>query len=728
MPDTTLILLLVKVSALLAAVLLAARLMRSASAARRHGVWSAAFVALLVLPPLALLLPALPVPVPGWTPSAETAAVADALNAPTPATIHPTGPTSLATPLDAGAPSIGYAPSTSFALPPVRTTLVAIWIAGALAALIALAIALGRVARLILGARVLDTAPWRESCRRVAAQLDFNRPVRVVASPAVITPMAGGLIRPTVFVPANADGWDAERREIVLAHEIAHLASGDPVAKLLTHVTCAVYWFHPLVWLAERQATVDCERACDERVLALGVRPSRYAQVLLDFADTAPIHVAGAVVPIVRRSRLEERLMTILTAPPRPAVARRRWFPALAAAALTLSLAAARPSSPVAPFSEEASAAAASLTPATPVPPASEPAPVLAQASPAVSAPAERQVAPPMRLVAADCWSQGADSRSFSGTISMSGTTIHEQIGWRGRDRVIQTSVGDMRMCMTAEQMDRDADSAPSAWIGGSRRVLLETRLPNDVRSMEIDQGAITFTVNGQARPVDAAASQWRDALLAVLDPIWEISRVRGTVSSLRGEISSILGERSSLRGEISSLRGEVSSMRGEISSLRGQESSLRGEISSIRGHESSLRGMISSERGAISSLQSSRWDSELDRDEIAARIGRHENEIRRIEAEIARYDAAAREREVERQIAAFDIEGKVAAVERRIREFDVEARVAAVERQIAGLGVERRIEAIEKEIAAVDLPGRLAELEGRRDAALARLRAVLGG
>jgi predicted nucleic acid-binding Zn-ribbon protein len=609
----------------------------------------------------------------------------------------------------------------------VRTTLVAIWIAGALASFIALAVALGRVARLILDARVLDTAPWRETCRRVAAQLDFNRPVRVVASPAVVTPMAGGLIRPTVFVPANADDWDAERREIVLAHEIAHLASGDPVAKLLTHVTCAVYWFHPLVWLAERQAAWDCERACDERVLALGIRPSRYAQVLLDFADTAPIRVAGAVVPIVRRSRLEERLMTILAAPPRPAVARRRWFPALAAAALTLSLAAARPS-PAAPFSQEVSAAAASQTPATPVPRASEPAPVSAQASPAVSARAERQVAPPVRLAAADCWSDGTDSRSISGTISMSGTTIHEMIGWRGRDRVIQTSVGDMRVCMIAEQMDGDRNAPPSAWIGGSRRVVLETRLPNDVRSMEIEQGATTWTVNGQARPVDAAAEQWRDALLAVLDPIWEISRVRGTVSSLRGEISSILGERSSLRGEISSLRGEVSSMRGEISSLRGQESSLRGEISSILGHESSLRGMISSERGAISSLQSSRWDSELDRNEIAARIGRHENEIRRIEAEIARYDAAARVREVEREIAAFDIEGKVAAVERRIREFDLDARVAAVERQIAGLGVERRIEALEKDIEAVDLPGRLAELEGRRDAALARLRAVLGG
>ena len=55
------------------------------------------------------------------------------------------------------------------------------------------------------------------------------------------------------------------------------------------------------------------------------------------------------------------------------------------------------------------------------------------------------------------------------------------------------------------------------------------------------------------------------------------------------------------------------------------------------------------------------------------ARIGRHENEIRRIEAEIAKYDAAARVREVEREIAAFDIEGKVAAVERRIEALEKE-------------------------------------------------------
>jgi beta-lactamase regulating signal transducer with metallopeptidase domain/predicted nucleic acid-binding Zn-ribbon protein len=619
------------------------------------------------------------------------------------------------------------APRASFTLPPMRAMLVSIWVAGALAALVALAVALARVARLALSSRVLETQDWRETCTRIAEQLEFRKPVRVIASPAVITPMAGGIVRPTVFVPSNAETWDAERREIVLSHEIAHLASGDPMTKLLSHVVCALYWFHPLVWLAQREAAGDCERACDERVLSLGVRPSIYAQVLLDFADTAPARVAGAVVPIVRRSRLEARVMAILVSSPRPAVARRRLFPALGAAALTISLAAAQPA-PAAPGRGAQSAPEPPPLSTSRTPPASEMGRVSAPASPALLPQAATPIAPAALRPVADCWDAGPDSRSFSGSLSMSGTTIHERIGWRGGDPVIEVQFGDLSACMIAETFDGDRDARPSEWIGSARRVVLETRRRNDVRAMEIDGGSITWTVNGQSRPVDEAAAQWRTALLAVLEPTWELSRLRGTVSSMRGEISSILGERSSLRGEISSLRGQVSSMKGEISSLRGHESSLRGEISSIRGHESSLRGMISSERGAISSLGASRSNSGLDRDEIAERIRRHENEISRIEAEITRYDADARVRAVEREIDLFDVESKVAAVERRIREFELDARVAAVEREIANLEVERRIAAIERDIDAVDLPGRTRELEGRRDAALAGLRRLLSG
>jgi beta-lactamase regulating signal transducer with metallopeptidase domain len=702
---------LLKVSILLAAALFAARALRGAPAARRHGIWSMAFVALLALPLLALVLPALRVPVPSWPSTAlpNSPAIADRVgDVETPELPIATGSRS-----NVGlssAPATGVE-SAQIDVPSLATLLAGIWLAGAAASLVALLIALGRVGRMTTGAHALDSAEWRDTVRQVSELLGVRRGVRVLAAEGVITPLAGGIIRPTVYVPRDAAQWDAERRQIVLAHEIAHLASRDPLRKLVSRVACALYWFHPLVWLAQRQATTDCEQACDETVLALGVRPSTYARVLLDFADAAPLRVAGALVPIVRRAHLEERLMAILRPSPRPAAAFRGLFFLVAIGALTLTLAAARPGSPVA---VPAGATDAALEPETPD--------TIEESGARVTRATDSAPSAAVVLAAEPCWDYASDERSFSGSISMSGRTIHEQIGRRGDDRVIQTRLGDVRLCMIAEGFGSDREAPPSEWIARADRVILETERGNDVRQMAIAGNDVTWTVGGQARPVDAAASEWRAALLAVLDPVWELAQLRGLASTMRGEISTVRGHASTLRGEISTLRGHMSTLRGEISTVRGHGSTLRGEISTIRGHESTLRGRISTERGAISSLRALRGTG----DDVSALIRRREDEIRRIEAEIARYDADARVRVVERELADFNVEAKVAELEQQIRDFDLAGRTAAIERQIADLDVERRVQAIENDIQALDVPGRSQELEQQRDAALARLLDVL--
>jgi predicted nucleic acid-binding Zn-ribbon protein len=403
--------------------------------------------------------------------------------------------------------------------------------------------------------------------------------------------------------------------------------------------------------------------------------------------------------------------MAILRPSPRPAAAFRGLLALVGIGALTLALAAARPVSSVAMPAE---ATDVTLEPESPR--------VIEESRTRAARVADSAPSAAVVLAAEPCWDSASDERSFSGTISMSGRTIHEQIGRRGDDRVIQTRLGDLRLCMVTEGFGGDREAPPSEWIALADRVILETQRGNDVRQMAIAGNDVTWTVGGQARPVDAAASEWRAALLAVLDPIWELAQLRGVASTMRGEISTIRGERSTLRGEISTLRGHVSTLRGQISTVRGHASTLRGEISTIRGHESSLRGRISAERGAISSLRALRETG----DDVAARIRAHEDEIRRIEAEIARYDADARVLAVQRELADFTVETKVAELEHEIRDFDLDGRTATIERQIADLDVERRVQAIENDIQALDVPGRSRELEQRRDAALARLRDVL--
>jgi beta-lactamase regulating signal transducer with metallopeptidase domain/predicted nucleic acid-binding Zn-ribbon protein len=716
------LLLLVKATLLLGIAFIAVYWERTAPALRRHGVWSTTFIALLVLPLLAVILPAIRVPVPVALTASRSVArevefgTSGTKPAPEAVTQRMAGTSQSTVDPSASAPR-GRVERAAVSATPLQV-LTTLWLGGAVLALLAMARSLYRVRRLAAsGSGVADTA-LNNAADHIARKLGLGSQPSLVLSDKVSSPMAGHLAGPVIFLPADATQWDTERRDIVLAHEMTHLLRRDPFRILAARAACGLYWFHPLMWVAARRFAADCEQACDENVLALGIRPSTYARVLMDFASAPATPAPNIALPIVNRHRLETRLMAILSnADRRPVSARRAALTTLTAAGVIVAIAAAQPAPAGAVTAPTGNTPA--IEASTP-PPASKPETV----TPTSATPRGTGMLASQR---GSCWNEASGNRGFSGSSTVSSGRIIQRIGRMGRERVAQMTFGDLRVCMFTDGYEGSELTSPSDWIGEADRVVLETERGNDVRRLEIDDRRTTWTINDRSAAMDDGARAWRSALLDLLDASWEVNMLRGQESSMRGEISSTLGERSSLLGEISSLRGQVSSMLGEISSLRGEESSLRGEISSIRGHESSLRGQISSERGAVSSLESQRWERNADREAIASRIRRHQDAIREIEDEIVRYNADARVREVERRIDAVATDQKVAAVERRIREFDVESKVAAVEREIANLGVERRIRGIEGEIDALNVDTRAVEIDARRDRALDRLRSVLG-
>jgi hypothetical protein len=493
-----------------------------------------------------------------------------------------------------------------------------------------------------------------------------------------------------------------------------HLAAHDPQRHVLARIAVALYWFHPLAWLAARQATAAREQACDERVLALGTRPSAYARALLDLSEAIQSPLSAATLPIVQKSLLEARVMAILNGTIRPSSAPRGVTLIVGIAAITVGVAVATPGA-ARPGNDTR----------------------WVETSPSLATPALAVTHPEVLLSTTslqrgndrsrECWS-GVGADSFSGSMSTTGRNlVLEQIGTlNDTHRVALFTADGVRLCMFGEDVGpADLDEPPSRWIRRGKRVIIESSRGATTQRLTIEGGntqQALWQVNGVTRNVDRSAEEWRDRMLATLDAYWELTTLRGEQTTRRGQITSIRGEETSLRGEITSLRGEVTSMRGRITSIRGQETSMRGRITSILGHETSLRAQITSARGAITSINASRYaGADADR-----RIAEYERQIERIEREITDYNAAAKVAAIEKEIAAFDADRKIEEIEKQIDEFAVERKVAEIERRIADLKVDDKVREIERAIEALDIERRSAALEKRIEAERGRLKAAI--
>lgn len=103
----------------------------------------------------------------------------------------------------------------------------------------------------------------------------------VYTGKTITSPFVFGFIRPCICLPEN---MDAVTMSYVIAHEEAHIRRRDHWWKPLGFLLLAVYWFHPLMWLAYVLFCRDIELACDERVIRdyTDLQRADYSEALLE--------------------------------------------------------------------------------------------------------------------------------------------------------------------------------------------------------------------------------------------------------------------------------------------------------------------------------------------------------------------------------------------------------------------------------------------------------------
>ena len=294
-----------------------------ASAATRHWLLRLVLGATAILPFALWLTPRVPVAMP-WpsrpygTVAADPTGMARVL-ASSPGPLA-TGDGRLAAPH--GTVSASDLPPTSGQRPDAGLML--LWALGSALVIVRVVVTTVEHRRRLRAARPLVDGRVQRRVDAVAACLGLRRRVAVRLGTAEAMPSTAGLTSPVVLLPVTALTWHDAQLDAVVAHELAHVARHDVAGRALAAAVCALFWWHPLAWLAARALARTAEHACDDLALACGQRPTSYAAALVAIAATP--HRAqrlALALPMAAEGTLAGRIEAIL------ATARMRRGPSL---------------------------------------------------------------------------------------------------------------------------------------------------------------------------------------------------------------------------------------------------------------------------------------------------------------------------------------------------------------------------------------------------------------
>ena len=147
-----------------------------------------------------------------------------------------------------------------------------------------------------------------------ARRLTRLRPgIRLKLTEDSMSPAVCGLFRPVILLPQSlVERLSAGQLRAVLLHEAIHLRRGDVWVNCAQALLQIVYWWHPLLWLANARIRRVREEAVDDAVmLALRDDAEIYAPTLLEVAKLAfnrPLASLGLVGILESRSALRQRI------------------------------------------------------------------------------------------------------------------------------------------------------------------------------------------------------------------------------------------------------------------------------------------------------------------------------------------------------------------------------------------------------------------------------------
>ena len=134
-----------------------------------------------------------------------------------------------------------------------------------------------------------------------------------------ICPTYTWVAHPSVTSPFSFFGYlfwkeDPAMHPYILNHELAHIQQVHSLDKLLLRLLSVLFWWHPMVYLFQKELDQVHEYLADKAAIALGNK-HQYGQLLLTQASTSQISITKFQIPISNtfiKSPIKNRIIMLL--------------------------------------------------------------------------------------------------------------------------------------------------------------------------------------------------------------------------------------------------------------------------------------------------------------------------------------------------------------------------------------------------------------------------------
>ena len=191
-----------------------------------------------------------------------------------------------------------------------------IWCAGALFVLCITLGAYRKLKKLKVSSPDVEDPVALEMLSRLRQKIGIGKSVTLKTSPEIYTPVNLGIFSPTIMLPDGVvDGGSTGELEMILTHELAHIKRCDCLINLLQNMLRAIFFFHPLFHLMNRNLTKEREHICDDWVIDVTEQRNGYAECIISLLEKAlhkPVNVPVTLAMAERKRDIPGRIDMIV--------------------------------------------------------------------------------------------------------------------------------------------------------------------------------------------------------------------------------------------------------------------------------------------------------------------------------------------------------------------------------------------------------------------------------